>query len=248
MEFEGYIQKQVFKGRSTIELYQVDCNIMMKQMPDKCIDLAIVDPPYGTKRANNKKTIGKNHSRENSYCIRTDYKNKKWDSEIPPKEYFKELKRVSINQIIWGGNYFTNYLEPVNSWIIWNKINTIPTYSDGEMAWSSLNKPMSIVPLKHSGFRRGQTIGENSPIIYNIPFSGRMDINPIQKPVALYKWLLKNYAKPGDTILDTHSGSLSIAIACWDMGFDLTCFELDEDYFNEAVKRFKNHIKQLQIF
>ena len=157
------------------------------------------------------------------------------------------MQRVSKNQIIWGGNYFSEFLYSVNSWIIWDKVDTIPTYSDGEMAWTSLKIPLKIVPLKHSGFRRGQNVGRDSKVIYNIPHSGKMDIHPTQKPIALYKWLLHNYAKPGQTILDTHLGSGSIAIACHDYGYDLTGYEIDKDYFNSASKRLKQHQSQLTL-
>ena len=227
---------------------------LMARYPDNYFDLAIVDPPYGINRANQSKTMGKNKSRKNSYIKRTDYKNKKWDNSAPKEGFFSELFRVSENQIIWGGNYFTNYLYPVNGWIIWNKVNTVVTYSDGEMAWTSINKPMKIIPLKHSGFRRGQTIGENSKVIYNIPFSGPMDIHPTQKPIVLYEWLFKNYAKEGDKILDTHLGSGSIAIALHrmneieKMNLHLTACELDEDYYNDAIKRIKQQTSQLTIF
>ncbi len=225
-----------------------DCMDYLPKYEDNYFDLAIVDPPYGIKRADNKKTIGKNKSRKNSYIKRTDYGNKKWDSDIPSKEYFTELKRVSKHQIIWGGNYFTDYLEPVNSWIIWNKVNTMPTYSDGEMAWSNLKTPMKIIPLKHSGFRRGQAVGENSPVIYNIPHSGSMDIHPTQKPVALYKWLLKTFAESNFKILDTHTGSASSLIAFEDFGCDYVGFEIDQDYYEAAKKRLKQHTDQLTIF
>jgi site-specific DNA-methyltransferase (adenine-specific) len=107
---------------------------------------------------------------------------------------------------------------------------------------------MKIIPLMHSGFRRGLIVGRNSKVKYNKPFSGSMDIHPTQKPVILYKWLLKNYAKEGDKIFDSHGGSMSIAIACWDMGFDLDICELDKDYFEAAKKRFENHKKQLKLF
>lgn len=231
------------------QVFNEDCMIGMARYPDKYFELAIVDPPYGIKRADNIKTIGKNYSRKNSFIVRTDYKNKKWDSESPTIEYFNELFRISKNQIIWGANHFISKIPFDSScWIIWDKVNAIPTYASGEMAWTSFKQPMKIVPLIHSGFKRGQNIGKNSKIIYNIPFSGSMDIHPTQKPVALYKWLLTNYAKQGDKILDTHGGSMSSVIACLDLGFDITCFELDKDYFESAKKRIETHLSQSNLF
>jgi len=230
------------------EVFNIDCMIGMKYYPDNYFDLAVVDPEYGINRANNSKAIGKNKSRENSYIKRTDYHNKKWDNSIPSRAYFQELIRVSENQIIWGGNYFTDYLKPVNSWIIWDKVDTVPTYSDGEMAWTSLDINIVIIPLKHSGFRKGQNIGKDSNVIYNIPFSGSMDIHPTQKPIKLYEWIFKNYAEEGQKILDTHLGSGSSRIAAYNYKMDFTGYEIDKDYFEVAEKRFKNHVAQLKIF
>jgi len=232
-----------------IKLYNEDCLPAMLKMKDNQFDLAIVDPPYGIGRANNKLTIGKNKSRKNSFIKRTDYKNKKWDNKSLNKAYFIELLRVSKNQIIWGANHFISKIPFDSScWIIWDKVESLETYSSGEMAWTSFNKPMKIVSLIHSGFKRGKKIGKNSEIKYNKPFSGSMDIHPTQKPVELYIWILKNYTKEGDKILDTHLGSGSIAIACWDMGFDLTGYEIDKEYYEAACKRLEIHKQQLNIF
>lgn len=226
-----------------------DNMLLMSRYEDNYFDLAIVDPPYGIKRSKAKENKSINKSRKNGQTIsRNHHKNKEWDETIPTAEYFKELFRVSINQVIWGGNYFTKHLYPVNSWIIWDKVDTMPTYSDGEMAWTNCSKPLKIVPLKHSGFRRGQNIGRDSKVIYNEPFSGKMDIHPTQKPVKLYEWLLMNYAKENDKILDTHLGSGSIAIACHNLGFDLTACELDKEYFDSAMKRIKEHQSQMRLF
>ena len=116
------------------------------------------------------------------------------------------------------------------------------------MAWTSFKRPLKIVPLLQDGFKRGQNVGYNQPVIYNEPFSGKQTIHPTQKPVALYKWLLDKYAKPTDKILDTHLGSGSIAIACHDYGFDLTACELDKEYFDKAMQRITNHTNQLNLF
>jgi len=160
------------------------------------------------------------------------HKEKNWDNEIPKKEYFNELFRVSKNQIIWGGNYFIQHLKNTRCFIFWDKKNGDNFMSDGELAWTSFNSSVRRYQYNH--------IQE-----YN---AGIERIHPTQKPVALYKWLLKNYANEGDKILDTHLGSGSIAIACHDLGFDLTACELDTDYYNAAMKRIEDHKKQLQLF
>jgi site-specific DNA-methyltransferase (adenine-specific) len=150
----------------------------------------------------------------------------KWDIK-PDNFYFDELFRVSNHQIIWGGNYFK--LPPSRCFVIWDKPEMrIPTMANCEYAWVSFDKCAKIYQASRA------TTGKR--------------IHPTQKPVALYKWLLQNYAKPGDKILDTHAGSFSIGIACWDLKFDLTAYELDEEYYNAAMKRFNTHCKQGQLF
>lgn len=193
-----------------------ECNMhLMARYPDKYFDLSIVDPPYGIDR--NGMNMG------NSIFNKDD---KKWDSEIPTKEYFNELFRVSKNQIIWGGNYFL--LPQSQYFAIWDKGETMygRDFAECEMAWV------------HKG---GTRIYKKSP---NQPER----IHPTQKPVALYKWILDKYAKPNDKILDTHLGSGSIAIACHDYGFDLTACELDKDYYDAAMKRINNHMAQTKLF
>ena len=219
---------------------------LMARYPDKHFDLAIVDPPYGIGASKQSVSSSKMKGRKNSIIKRSNLKSKEWDNEIPTKEYFNELFRVSKNQIIWGGNYFP--LPLINSWIIWNKLQVLQTRSDGEMAWTSFKRPLKIVPLLQDGFKRGQNVGYNQPVIYNVPFSGKQTIHPTQKPVALYKWLLDKYAKPNDKILDTHLGSGSIAIACHDYGFDLTACELDKEYYDKAMERLTNHQSQTKLF
>jgi site-specific DNA-methyltransferase (adenine-specific) len=157
------------------------------------------------------------------------YIKKEWDSMPPPQEYFDELFRVSKNQIIWGGNYFN---LPPSQWIVWDKLNGESFFADGELAWTSFSRPMKI--FKHA------YIGRYNP--------EPIKIHPTQKPVALYKWLLSRYAKPGDRILDTHGGSGSICIACHDLGYDLTWMELDKDYYEAAVERYQNHAAQATLF
>ncbi len=210
--------------RAKINLYNSDCLPVMRKMADNQFSLAICDPPYGINRDFQISTICKN-SKHN----RKAFDKKGWDSKSPDNSYFSELFRVSENQIIWGANYFTEYLPKSMGWIFWDKGQNL-TMSDGELAFTSFN-----VALRRK-------------IINRVELSREGTIHPTQKPVALYKWLLKNYAKPGDNILDTHFGSLSIGIACWDAGYDLDAYEIDKDYFEAGKKRLENHKTQLQIY
>lgn len=212
-----------------ITLYNADCMDVMREMPDNAFDLAIVDPPYG---------IGRNwtkdpHSR--FYKHRSSYNNDKTLDE----EYFKELFRVSKNQIIWGGNYFTKHLPPRNSWIVWDKKKDFPTQhaSEGELAWTSYNIPLRIVELIWSGA---------------CVCEPRYGVHPHEKPQKLYRWLLTNYLQKHTfyrmKILDTHLGSGSICIACDDLGFEMTGIELDPDYYEAARKRLIDHQAQQKLF
>lgn len=210
-----------------IEITNEDNMALMSRYPDKYFDLAIVDPPYGIDILHSgglgTNCLNKKHNRKM-------HTRKLWDKTPPNKEYFKELFRVSKNQIIWGGNYFTKFLPPSMGWIFWDKGQDL-TMSDGELAFTSFNKA-----LRRKIINRGQLMAEGGTI------------HPTQKPVKLYKWLLMNYAKEGDKILDTHLGSGSIAIACHNLGFDLTACELDKDYYEAAMKRLQQHQQQLTMF
>ena len=190
---------------------------LMARYPDKYFELAIVDPPYGI-----------NITKQSGFGTLNKEK-KFWDNETPTKEYFKELKRVSKNQIIWGANYFTKYLPKSMGWVFWDKGQRICN-SDGELAFTSFE-----VALRVAEYNRVELLKEGT-------------IHPTQKPIVLYKWLLDKYAKQGDKILDTHLGSGSIAIACHDYGFDLTACELDKEYFDKAIQRINNHTNQLKLF
>ena len=207
-----------------ITLYNDDCMNVMKTFKDKQFDLALVDPPYGIGIDGQKEDVKQGRQ------IRKAHDFKGWDNAIPSEEYFIELKRVSRNQIIWGGNYFTKFLPPTKAWIFWYKGQQGLTMSDGEMAWTSLKTVTRMVDIHRTH------LWQEKPD------------HPTQKPVKLYKWLLKNYAKEGDTILDTHFGSLSIGIACHDLKFDLTAIELDKDYYEAGKKRLIEHQMQLTIF
>jgi len=201
----------------------------MKEFPDKFFDLAIVDPPYGINYDTIQNSCAGTKRKQNG-GIWKKYKTTTWDHKIPDDEYFNDLFRVSTNQIIWGANYYNN--KPTKCWIVWDKKQR-DNRSDGEMAWTSFNKPMKIFTYSRAD-----------------AYINHCDekTHPTQKPVALYKWLLKNYAKTGDKILDTHFGSLSIGIACHDMGFDLWAYELDADYFKAAKERLERHQQQGRLF
>ena len=203
------------------ETYNTDCLEAMRAMDDNHWDLAICDPPYGIGEQGHCRT-----RKKHNYTV--VHASKKWDFERPSVEYFQELFRVSKNQIIWGANYFTQFLPASMGWIFWDK-QIGGDFSDGELAFTSQQRALKVFT---------QWNGNN----------GIARIHPTQKPVALYKWLLTNYAKPGDTILDTHGGSFSSRIACWDLGFDFTGFEMDKSYFDAAEKRFADHIAQPKLF
>jgi site-specific DNA-methyltransferase (adenine-specific) len=199
----------------------------MATVPDKYFDLAIVDPPYGIGEDWKKRNKGKKFTD-------TSYKN----NQIPKPRYFKELKRVSKNQIIWGYNYYVKSLGSTNYLICWDKVsnnNEVFKYSKFELAYTTIRIPANLVSIPWDGYRMGKETGKSK-------------IHPHQKPIALYRWLLYNYAKEGDKILDTHLGSGSIAIACHDYKFDLVGCELDKDYYDAALKRFNQHVSQINIF
>lgn len=193
---------------------------LMARYPDKYFDLAIVDPPYGY---GNKET--------NILNFRQKEQHKKWNIS-PTNEYFLELFRVSKNQIIWGGNYFSFIWQfSGRCFIYWHKGNPVENFADGELAWTSFDKNAKQFEYRYYGNLEGKN-------------STTKKFHPTQKPIALYKWLLKNYAKPGNKILDTHLGSGSIAIACHYAGYHLTACELDKDYFEKAIQRIKQQTAQ----
>jgi len=197
---------------------------LMARYEDNYFDLAIVDPPYGINASEMTMGSGKNKKYN---------KGKKWDNETPSKEYFNELQRVSKNQIIWGGNYFADKLKPSRCYVFWDKgIYADCDFADGELAWTNFDKVLRIAKIRYKGF-----LGAD-----------KIRIHPTQKPVKLYEWLLMNYAKENDKILDTHLGSGSIAIACHNLGYDLTACELDKEYYDATIKRINEHKQQLRMF
>lgn len=243
---------------NTVELnmlYNMDCMEGMKLFPDKYFQLAIVDPPYGINAPNmnmgsNTNRGGRDKNGEKQYPgISTAEKLRKgrlnagagklknralnkmpiaWDYEKPTPDYFKELFRVSQNQIIWGGNYFD--LPPTRCIVCWDKCQPWENFSQWEMAWTSFDKPAALYRLSNTG-------GANF----------EKKIHPTQKPVKLYEWLLHKFASPGDKILDTHVGSASSLIACHNYGFDYIGFEIDKQYYSDAYERIERNKAQLSL-
>ena len=226
---------------SNIQIYNEDSLQALKAMQDKQFDLAIVDPPYGIGAGKRVGTTYKEGVLRNKKGFGNTklYTAKNWDNEVPTAEYWSELFRVSKNQIVWGGNYFTQYLPESRGWIYWDKkiINhQIDNYSDGELAWTSFDAVLRKVTYDWIGLGYCNSSEKGTRI------------HPTHKPIFLYEWILQKYAKPNDLILDTHLGSGSIAIACWDMGFDLTAYEIDKEYYDKACKRLENHKRQLTLW
>ena len=203
------------------KLYNMDCMEGMAQFPDKYFELAIVDPPYG---------IGMDGGSV-GYKGFNNFEKKNWDKAIPDQSYFDELFRVSVNQIIWGGNYFG--LRATRCFLVWDKGEGFynRTYAECELAWTSFDK--NTKKFKHDPLAKGDYRGK---------------IHPTQKPVALYQWLLQKYANQGDKILDTHVGSASSLIACHQMGFEYIGFEIDEDYYKAACERLEGYKNQQSLF
>ena len=231
--------KPVLPAVPSSVVYNEDCVEALKRFPENYFDLAIVDPPYG---------IGADKAQNNAAMqrIKADGKSKAgrgwklyadtdWDNETPNAEYWQELFRVSKNQIVWGGNYFTDYLPPSMGWIMWDKGQRDFSLADGELAWTSFNKALRIFEMS-----RGKALAKNNEQ------GGRF--HPTQKPEMLYSWILQNYAKAGDLILDTHLGSGSSRIAAYKGGFNFVGFEIDPEYYEKQEKRFKDFVSQLRLF
>lgn len=211
-----------------INLNLGDCIEAMSKMPDNAYSLAIVDPPYGGSDAINPKSSTSKYSAK-----RKEYK--EFCNNRPDLEYFEELKRVSRSQIIWGVNFFTHVGDLLKGGrICWDKKGT--AFGRAELAYNSQSNAVNVVELIWNGMLQEDMKNKEHRI------------HPTQKPVKLYEWLLMNYAKEGDKILDTHLGSGSIAIACHNLGFSLDAWEIDKDYHKAAVKRFNNHTAQLRIY
>lgn len=212
-------------------ILNMDCMELMAEFPDNHFDLAIVDPPYGIDAANDKRG-GRQHGA--AAAPSKSYGAKDWDKSAPDESYFNELKRVSKNQIVWGANHFLGWCSPC--WIVWDKMTGSNGYADCELAWTSFSTAVRQFRFQWAGMLQGDMKNKEERI------------HPTQKPVALYKWLLQNYAKPGQKILDTHMGSGSIAIACHYFGAHLTACELDQDYYEAACERIEKETSQSDMF
>ena len=226
---ESLIEKQNGNFANTVlgavpsVVYNEDCVEGLKRFSDNHFDLAIVDPPYGIDWM-------QQIQNPNTKANWKQYENKEWDKQTPTDEYWNELFRVSKNQIVWGGNYMTDKLYPSSCWLIWDKMQEF-SGAVFEMAWTSFKSPAK-------AFRMSRVEA----------YANQNKIHPTQKPVRLYDWILNNYAKEGDLILDTHIGSGSSRIACNKGGFNFTGFEIDKDYYEAQEKRFKDFVSQLRMF
>lgn len=214
------------------EVFNTDCMRMMREMEDKTFDLAIIDPPYGIGES------GKTNGTRSKLAKSKNYHQgkKDWDNEPPPPEYFKELFRVSKNQVIFGANHFIDRIPHASPcWIVWDKKNGATDFADAELAWTSFSSAVRIAKFRWQGMLQGNMKEKE------------IRIHPTQKPVALYQWIIQNYTKPGQSILDTHLGSGSSRIAAFKNNRDFIGIEIDADYFSEQERRFKKESKQIQI-
>ena len=225
-------------GKAT--LHHGDCMEYLKDIPDNYYELAIVDPPYGIDVFARQKSAHKKSGEKAKYTSKSgawvNYKPKLWDDSAPSKDYFDEILRVSKNQIIFGANVLSGFLPINKKWIVWHKAPDGLNHGKCDLAWTSFEGAVDYFKYflnESNGFLKDKDFGR---------------IHPTQKPVKLYEWLLNNYAKTGDKILDTHGGSFSSAIACNNLGFDFTGIELDKDYFDAAVKRVEAASKQIRMF
>lgn len=226
--------------------YNMDCMQGMKEFPDKYFDLAIVDPAYGRKEHGGRKRSGYVKQKNGSKIFVKDgqYENRNWDNEPPSEEYFNELIRVSKNQIIWGCNYFDYPL--IGGRIIWDKCNDGSDQSDAEIAYCSMNDRVDIFRYMWRGMFQGKSITEGTTQQGNKKLNEKR-IHPTQKPIALYEWLLNRYAKPNDIILDTHVGSASSLIACYNTNHKFVGFELDEYYYKTSKQRLDTEMAQMRL-
>lgn len=223
----------------TLDLRLMDCMELMKEYPDKHFDLAIVDPPYGIGIDKDfGKAGGQVKGSKSGFCkaARTKFHYSDWDKGSPPPKYFAELRRVSKHQIIWGANHFIEAM-PINSpsWIVWDK-KTNGYFADCELAYTSFDRAVRKFEFTWNGLLQGDMANKENRI------------HPTQKPIALYRWLIANYAKEGMKILDTHLGSMSHAIAAHYSGVHLTGCELDPDYFAAGIARVKAETAQMDMF
>lgn len=236
-----------------MEFINADCMDYLPDFADNYFDLAIVDPPYGVGSGQRKyygkeTALVKQKSGKHLLVNRTEFNPKDWDDKKPSIDYFKELQRISIEQIIWGVNYFrlpVSYKSKGR--IVWDKVNPGSDYSDCEIAYSSFHDSVRLFRFMWNGMMQGKGI-KNGQIQQGNKKLNEKRIHPTQKPVALYRWLLQNYAKPGDLILDTHAGSGSSLVACIMEGFDYIGYEIDKEYYDGAMKRIIAERKKIDMF
>jgi len=217
-----------------VRLHHIDCIEWMKDKSDNYYDLAIVDPPYGSDNI----IGGYTSNKGGGVAAQRDYNRALWGQECPDKNYFDEIMRVSRNQIIWGANHFISKIPYDSScWIVWDKLNGVgSSFADCELAWGSFKKAVRKFTFRWAGMLQGDMKNKEHRI------------HPTQKPVLLYRWILINYAKENDKILDTHGGSFSSATACHLEGFEYDGCEIDEEYYQSGCKRFENDTKQRRLF
>ena len=238
-----------FEILGKIKIANCDCMDYMRTVPDNYFDLAIVDPPYGigASTVSVKPNIVKQKNGDFLKIKNTNYQNKDWDNSIPNKEYFDELFRISKNQIIWGVNYFPECVFGSGR-IVWDKLNGESDQYGCEIAYQSFNHRTDIIRYLWHGMMQGSRVSKSVDVANIQQGNKKLNekrIHPTQKPVKLYEWTLANFAKQGDRIIDTHSGSLSLGIACHDFGYELTACELDNDYYIDSKERLISHQKQL---
>jgi site-specific DNA-methyltransferase (adenine-specific) len=217
-------------------IINADCLDILRQLPDKCIDLVLTDPPYGI--GVNKKSVildgtiqGKGFG-----ARRSNFAKKDWDDAIPQKEIFDEIFRVSKNQILWGGNYFAEYLHNSSCWIVWNKDNGTNDFADCELAYTSFKSAVRMFEYRWNGCLQGNMKEKE------------IRIHPTQKPLPLFQWCLQNYSKEGDLVLDCFSGSGTTAVACHNLKRRFICIEKDPEYWAASTKRLEDVQKQLTLF
>jgi site-specific DNA-methyltransferase (adenine-specific) len=251
--------KHVLPAVPLSEVYLEDCVTALKRYADNHFDLAIVDPPYGLNVITGRSfgdplrkdgTIRHGIDKRNGAKIvrkASTYTKKDWDKAPPNEEYFKELMRVSKNQIVWGANHFISRMPYDSSaWIVWDKVNGSNDFADCEMAWTSFKKATRLFAFMWNGMLQGSSA--DGRIMEGNVSKREKRLHPTQKPVKLYDWILKNYANEGDLILDTHLGSGSSRIAAYKGGFNFVGFEIDQEYYEKQEKRFNDFKSQLRLF